>query len=46
LQVFRSERSIEEGKERNGEEGTSEEDEAMDRHGVEGAGVREVGEDE
>jgi len=36
---------MKEGKERNGEEGTSEEDEAMDRHRVEGAGVREVGED-
>ena len=45
LQAFQSKRSMEEGKEKNSEEGTSEEDEAMNRRGVEGAGIREVGED-
>jgi len=34
---------MEEGKRRNGETGTSEKDKAMDRRGVEGEGVREVG---
>jgi len=33
---------MEEGKGRNGKEGTSEEDEEMDRHRVEGAGIGEV----
>ena len=44
LQAFRCRRSTEEGKRRNGEEGTSEEDEATDGCGVEGAGIGEVGE--
>ena len=35
---------MEEGERRNGEEGASEEDEAIDGCGVEGAGVREAGE--
>ena len=36
---------MEEGKGRNGEEGTSEKDKATDRRRVEGASVGEVGED-
>ena len=37
---------MEEGKGRNGEEGASKKDKVTDRHGVEGAGVREVGKGE
>jgi len=37
---------MEEGKEKNSEEGTSKKDKAMDGHGVEGTGVGEVGEGE
>jgi len=37
---------MEEGKEKNSEEGTSKEDKAMNGHGVEGTGVREVEEGE
>ena len=44
LQALQRRRIIEEGKRKNGEESTSEEDEAMDGLGVEGTGVGEVGE--
>ena len=43
LQAFRRGRSTEEGKRRNGEEGTSKEDEATDGCGVEGGRVGRPG---
>ena len=42
MQAFRCGWSIEEGQGRNGKEGTSKEDKATDRLGVEKAGVGEV----
>jgi len=44
LQALRRKQSTEEGKRRNGKEGTSEEDEVTDGLGVERTGVGEVGE--
>jgi len=42
LQAFQHRQSTEEGKGRNGEEGTSEKDKAIDGHRIEGADVGEV----